>query len=134
MHTGSNDGGWRNRRRRWRRIVGGRGNDRRSKTHAVAVSLETGRQRAPVLLTAHVVIRRSDTAAILRRVEACLAFSPELTFSPIRCQLLLSLAELWRDGQVLGKRRHWGGTSCRSSRGSLGKCRQRRCAQQQDQG
>src|SRR5260221_3523997 len=87
------------RRRRWRRSVGRRGSDRRSKTHAVAASLETGRHRAPVLLTAQIVVRRSHSAAILRRVEACLTFRPKLTFGAIRGQLHLSLAELRRNGK-----------------------------------
>src|ERR1700730_650092 len=64
------------RRRKWRRTIGLRGSDRGRKVHGVAASLETGSHRAAVLLTAHIVVRRCHAAAILRRVEARLAFRP----------------------------------------------------------
>ena len=98
------------------------------------MSLQTGRHRTPVLLTAHIVIGAYYPAAILRRVEARLAFRPNLTFGAIRRQLLLSLAELRRNGKVLRDCGRCSGPSRRWSRRSLRKCRQRRCAQQQDQG
>src|ERR1700723_2594218 len=102
--------------------------------YRATAATETGRQRAPELLTPQIVVGRCHSAANLAQVEARLTFRPSAAVSAIGGELLLSLAELRRYGKILRNGGHCGGSGRRRSRGRLRKHHRRRCAQQQDQG